>query len=270
MPNKSFREERLKQIFDIVRVNERVSVPELAEQFNMSESSIRLDLTELEKTNLITRTHGGAILRSDLSQDLIVNLDVVNKRIVRYQKEKEAIGKKTASLVEDGDTIMIDGGSTTKSVAKYLVNKKNLTIITNSLILIPEILVNPGINFYVLGGLTNRKHGITIGYLTDYCVEQFHPNKAILGIDGISLNEGLTAANPSNPGISSVKIKMIEVSEKIIIVSDSSKFNRVCLLPVAPIEAIDYLVTDSKAPKDLVKDIRDIGPQVLIANDIED
>ncbi len=262
---RTFREERLEQIYKVIQQKQKVFVPDLANQFNISESSVRLDLAELESHNLITRTHGGAILKTDFSNDLVVNLDAINDRITHFEKEKDAIARKTASIIEDGDTIMMDGGSTTKIVAKYLADKKNLTIITNSLILIPEFIANPNINFYVLGGLAFKEHGVVVGYMTNECIAQFHPNKAILGIDGISLDKGLTAANPSNPAVSSVKIKMIEVSDQLIIVSDHSKFNRICLMPVAPIEAMDVLVTDAGAPADVLEEIRKRGTKVLVA-----
>ncbi len=260
-----FREERLELIYKAIQEKQKAFVPELAKQFSISESSVRLDLAELESHNLITRTHGGAILKSGLSNDIVTNLDTINDRITHFEKEKDAIARKTASIIEDGDTIIMDGGSTTKIVAKYLADKKNLTVITNSLILIPEFISNPNINFYVLGGLAYKEHGVVVGYMTDECIAQFHPNKAILGIDGIDLDKGLTAANPSNPAVSSVKIKMIKVSDQLIIVSDHSKFNRVCLMPVAPIDAMDVLVTDAGAPVDVLEEIRNRGVKVLVA-----
>ncbi len=267
MSNKkrTFRQERLKNIYEYIQENNKAFVPELAEHFGISESSIRLDLTELESHNLITRTHGGALRKTENKSNLIFDLDEIQDRLKHLEEEKHAIARKTASIIEDGDTIMMDGGSTTKILAKYLENKKNLTIITNSLILIPDFISNPNINFYVLGGLAYKEHGVVVGYMTDDCIAQFHPNKAILGIDGISLEKGLTAANPSNPAVSSVKTKMIEVSDQIIIVGDHSKFNRICLMPVAPIEAVDIFVTDKGTPNELIEEIRRKGPRVLVA-----
>ena len=262
---KIFREERLTMIYHTIKENQKVFVSDLAKQFDISESSVRLDLAELETRNLIQRTHGGAILKDELSNNIVINLDTVNERVTHLQAEKDAIARKTASLIEDGDTIMIDGGSTTMLVAKYLADKKNLTVITNSIILIPEFLNNPNVNFYVLGGLAQNDHGVFVGYMTDEFVTQFHPQKTILGIDGISLEKGLTAANPSVPAVSTVKRKMIEVADQLIIVSDHSKFNRICLMPVAPIDAMDILVTDAGAPKEMIKQIEERGPKVIIA-----
>lgn len=260
-----FREERLTMIYNTIKENQKVFVSDLAEKYNISESSVRLDLAELESRNLIQRTHGGAILKNELSKNVIIDLDTINERTTHLQEEKEAIGKKTASLVEDGDTIMIDGGSTTKLVAKYLTDRKNLTVITNSIILIPDFLYNPNINLYLLGGLAQQDHAVCVGYMTDEFVTRFHPQKTIMGIDGISLEKGLTAANPSVPAVLTVKRKMIENADQLIIVSDHSKFDRICLMPVAPIDAMDILVTDAGAPKDVIAKIEEKGPRVIIA-----
>jgi DeoR/GlpR family transcriptional regulator of sugar metabolism len=263
---KIFREERLAMMYRIIQEKHKVFVVDLAEQFNISESSVRLDLAELETRNLILRTHGGAILKDEITDNkVVIDLDSINDRITHLQKEKDAIARKTASLINDGDTIMIDGGSTTKMVAKYLADKKNLTVITNSIILIPDFLYNPNINLYSLGGLAQKDHGVCVGYMTDEFVAQFHPQKTILGIDGISLDKGLTAANPSVPAVSTVKRKMIEVSDQLIIVADHSKLNRICLMPVAPIDAMDILVTDSGAPRDFIAQIEQKGPRVIVA-----
>jgi DeoR/GlpR family transcriptional regulator of sugar metabolism len=131
--------------------------------------------------------------------------------------------------------------------------------------LIPDFLYNPNVNLYALGGLAQKDHGVCVGYMTDEFVTQFHPQKTILGIDGISLDKGLTAANPSVPAVSTVKRKMIEVSDQLIIVADHSKLNRICLMPVAPIDAMDILVTDSGASRDFIEQVELKGPHVIVA-----
>ncbi|HAF62521.1 MAG TPA: hypothetical protein DCK95_09365, partial [Anaerolineaceae bacterium] len=119
--------------------------------------------------------------------------------------------------------------------------------------------------FCFLGGWPFKNQGVVLGYRPNEFIPHFPPKKAIWGIDAIPLEKGLTPANPSNPAVSSVKIKMIEVSDQLIIVSDHSKFNRICLMPVAPIEAMDVLVTDAGAPADVLEEIRKRGTKVLVA-----
>src|SRR5690554_5092803 len=124
MRKKMFPEERLKVIFNLLKERKKIYVNELAKELAMSKSTIRMDLAELESRGLINRTHGGAVLKEELLFDTLnqtdkINLEI-NLRIHKNQAEKDAIGKLAASLVNDGDTIMIDGGSTTQYVAKYL------------------------------------------------------------------------------------------------------------------------------------------------------
>ena len=261
----SFKEERLKLILQEIQENANVLVPDLAKKFHVSESTIRLDLTELESDNKIVRTHGGAIVKEEIFNNNLLNSESIRNRMTYLQKEKDAIGKKAASLIQDGDTLLIDGGSTTAYVIKYLGNKRNLTIITNSLIFIQEVIVNPNINLFVLGGLAFSKHGVTVGSLTNEALSNFYPNKTILGIDGLSVDRGLMAADASVPAIAAVKSAMIEISDQLIIVCDHTKLNNVCPMPVAPIDAVDILVTDSGAPDEVVKAISQKGPKVLIA-----
>ena len=127
-----FREERLGLIMEMIYEKKKVIVKELADRFGKSTSSIRLDLTELESRGLIHRTHGGAILVENISNDYIVNKNWVRLRDKMNKPEKDRIGKAVLDLINDGDSIMIDGGSTTYSVGKYLKAKRGLTIITTS------------------------------------------------------------------------------------------------------------------------------------------
>ncbi len=262
----SFKEERLEQILQVIQTNASIMVSDLAKQFHISESTVRLDLAKLEEDNLITRTHGGAIIKKDINGNNLLNPDSIMERKTVFQKEKDAIGRMAASLIDDGDTLLIDGGSTTANVIKYLVNKHNLTIITNSLIMIQELLANPNINLFVLGGLAFSKHGVTVGSLTNVSLSYFYPNKTIIGIDGLSVDRGLMAADPSVPAVAAVKSEMVKISDQLIVICDHTKINKVCPLSVAPIDVVDILVTDSGASDEDVKAISQKGPKVLIAD----
>lgn len=265
MSKKIFREERLQLIYKRIKETKKVFTKELAEDFNVSRSSIRLDLAELEARGLITRTYGGAILPNGLKGNVVENLSDLEIRLRRNKKEKEAIGKLAATLVEDGDTIMIDGGSTTHQVVMNLQEKRDLTIITNAVSFLAELMAMNASVVYFVGGMLQRDNAVLVGDISNEVVEYFHPMKAILGIDGISIESGLTAANPSTPAVSSIKRKMIAASDKIIIVTDHTKLGRVCLMPVAPINKMDYLITDNQADTDMIERIRAEGPKVLIA-----
>ncbi|MCL4487742.1 MAG: DeoR/GlpR family DNA-binding transcription regulator [Chloroflexi bacterium] len=260
-----FREERLQSIFGRIEKDKRVYVKRLAKEFDVSDSSIRLDLAELESRGLLRRTHGGAILQAASNGNSVKSISSLHVRAQENQAEKDAIGGIAASLIDDGDTIMIDGGSTTQSVAKHLVGKHNLTIITNSISLLPDLFAIPDAVIYVVGGMVYRENEVLVGDISNENTGYFHPSKAVLGIDGVSPEFGLTAANTSVPAVAAIKKKMIASSHRLIIVADHTKLGRVCLMPVAPIDKMDFLVTDSGAPPEIVEAIHARGPVVKIA-----
>lgn len=271
MRKKMFPEERLKVIFNLLKERKKIYVNELAKELAMSKSTIRMDLAELESRGLINRTHGGAVLKEELLFDTLnqtdkINLEI-NLRIHKNQAEKDAIGKLAASLVNDGDTIMIDGGSTTQYVAKYLAAKKGLTIITNSFYMMPELMNIDDVAVYLAGGLAYKQNGILMGDLTNEFVSHFKPQKLILGIDGISLNQGLTVADSLYPSVASIKRKMIEACSQIIVVADHTKLGKVCVMPIAPLKQVNYLVTDAhEKSQEIVEKIKMLGPEVLLAS----
>lgn len=262
---RSFREERLEEIQRIIREKASVMVSDLAKQFHISESTVRLDLAKLEAENLITRTHGGAVINKRLSHLDAPEYETIRERSKILTKEKDAIGKLTASLIQDGDTILIDGGSTTPFVIKYIKEKNNLTIITNSMLIAQETMYNPKINLFLLGGLMFSKHGVTVGSITCEEIKSFYPNKTIINIDGVSAEKKLMSADPSVPAVVTVKIEMIKISDQLIVVCDHTKFNKICPMSVSPISRVDIIVTDKDAPQSAIKSITQKGTKVLVA-----
>lgn len=270
MGKKLFPEERLELIYNKIKEKKKVHVNELSNEFSISKSTIRTDLAELESRGLIKRTHGGAILQNELifcdNEDITKNNMEINIRIEKNQAEKKAIGQLAASMVNDNDTIMIDGGSTTQFVAKYLSDKRGLTIITNSFYMLQELLGIKDSAVYLAGGLVYKRNSVLVGDLTNEFISHFTPQKLILGIDGVSLEHGLTVADSMVPAVASIKRKMIDACSKLIIVCDHTKLGRACLMPIAPLSRVDYLVTDDGAPPEMVEDIRSAGVEVLIAH----
>ncbi len=271
MTKKIFRKERLQKIFEIIKSERKAYVEELAANFKVSASSIRLDLAELDKMGLITRIYGGAVLpeyslenimNSTMDLDYRPNLEM---RSQKYFKEKEAIGKLAASFVEDGDTILIDGGSTTQFLVKNIINKKGLTVVTNSIPHIPDLIKIQDIEIYLVGGLIFPENLVLAGNLAIDSLRQIHVKKGFLGIDGISLEGGLTASNPHASEFVSIKKKMIETSDVHYFLSDYTKMGLICLMPIAPLEEMDYLITDSKVPKEFAEQLRSLGVNVKIA-----
>jgi len=259
---KIFREERLQIILEKLVQEKKVIVSDLVNFFNVSASLIRMDLAELESRGLIFRTHGGAILPENPQEDLVVEKKFLQLRDETNADAKAKIGKATMELIHDGDSIIIDGGSTAFAVAKNFKYRRGLTIITNSIHLLPTIMEIPDVNIYLTGGLIHREMEDTIGEISLDSIGRFTPDIAIMGIDGISLSKGLTSTEPT---IAQIKRKMISVSNKKIIVCDSTKLGKVCLLHVASLEDIDAVVTDENADPETVEKIEKQGPSVIIA-----
>lgn len=270
MNKKLFPEERLELIYNSIKEKEKVHVNELASELSISKSTVRTDLAELESRGLITRTHGGAILQGALLVDddveMVKNTMEIDLRMQKNQAEKEAIGQLAASMINDGDTIMIDGGSTTQFVAKNLCDKNELTIITNSFYMLPELLKAKDSAIYLAGGLVYKKNSVLVGDTTNEFINHFNPQKLILGIDGVSIEQGLTVADSMVPAVASIKRKMIDSCSQLIIVCDHTKLGRVCLMPIASLKKVNYLITDDNASPEIIEAIRAVGPTVMLAH----
>jgi DeoR/GlpR family transcriptional regulator of sugar metabolism len=258
-----FREERLQMIMNLLVEQKKVFVKNLAERFDLSETTIRTDMMELEERGLIIRTHGGAILpeRSE-DRQLIFNKNILKFREELFAEEKKRISKATMELIHDGDSVMIDGGSTTHYVAEALKEKRGLTLITTSYYIVTTLIQIPDARIYLIGGLLHREFEDMIGEITTDGLGRFSPDHTIMGTDGISLTQGLTTTEPS---IARNKRKMISVSKDLIIVADSSKFGKVAVTKVADLDQVDTLVTDDSATQDCVDAFADIKTRLIVA-----
>jgi|LDZU01.1.fsa_nt_gi DeoR/GlpR family transcriptional regulator of sugar metabolism len=262
MAAKLFREERLQLIMEKIYKEKKIVVKDLADEFNRSLPSIRLDLAELGSRGLINRTHGGAILADTINNNYIASKSFLQLREETKKIEKQRIAKAVMDLINDGDSIMIDGGSSTYYVAKCLSEKRGLTIITTSYHMLPILLEIPDAKIYLTGGLIHRDYEDLIGDITVDAIQRFKPSYCILGIDGISIKHGLTTTDPL---MANIKKRMISVSEKVIIVSDSTKFGKVCLMHVANVDEMYAIVTDTDIPGDMVEPLRALNTKLIQA-----
>ncbi|MFZ6026108.1 MAG: DeoR/GlpR family DNA-binding transcription regulator [Chloroflexota bacterium] len=263
MTSTIFREERLKWIIEQLKISRSVQVNELAIEFGISPSMIRLDLKELEDRGLLQRTHGGAILMDGPSARMLRYRLPVDLHGAVLRSEKEAIGRATAALIHPGDTLMIDSGSTTVHVVRALQDKRGLTVITNGVGLLPELLILPEAQVYLCGGLVNRDDVTLQGEIAGEVIGLFRPAKTIMGIDGISLESGLSADDPI---VAATKRKMVAASKQLIVVADHTKLNQTSLYTLGPLEAMHTLVTDATAPMATIETIRERGVNVIHAS----
>lgn len=256
-----FREERMKEILRRVHAEESVHVNGLAEEFGVSRSSIRLDLAELEQRGLLKRTHGGAVAGSLPQARLLLSKSPFEMRNRLLQDEKDAIGRAAAALIEDNDTLLIDGGTTTNHVARFLGTRRGLTIITNAVSFLAELEAIPDAQVYLSGGLLHRGFSTLLGGIAADIIGRFRAAKAILGMDGISLEHGLSVTDPL---IADSKRQMMAACAQRIVVCDHTKLNQMTLYRVAPIEAMQVLVTDSGAPAEFIEAVQSRGPRVVV------
>lgn len=228
--------EREQNIVDYLRQNKTATVHELSTTFDVHDATIRRDLKNLEKYNQIKRTHGGVVLQHDEVTDELN----FHERASTHFTEKKSIGKKAATFVKEGDTIIIDSGSTTLQFAKHLINKKNLTIITND-IHIASILNSSLNKIIVTGGILYKDNYILNGQITDRTLADLNPTKLFLGTPALHFEKGITHYSEE---LSPAKRIMVKQSKEIFLLADSSKFDKVSLHSICPISSIDILITN--------------------------
>jgi len=230
-----FAEERKGKITEMIKNGKSVRVSELAKQFGVSESTIRRDLADLETIGMIKRTHGGAV------DNFVTSFEPsFAEKEDKYAKEKEYIGKLAASFIKDGDTIILDSGTTTKYIVPN-ITAKNVTIITNSLNIAYELSNNSNFEVIVTGGLLRTRTQALVGDIAQGTLRQFRVDKAFIGANGVSLRFGVTTPNVVE---AATKRAMMENAKEIFLVIDSSKFDQVSFALICPVNTIDYIVTD--------------------------
>lgn len=249
--------ERRKQILEIVEAQSSVSVTALCERLDVSEMTIRRDLRLLSDEGLLKRVHGGAVSRRARSYEppyLIrasANID-----------QKRAIACEVARLIEEGDSIAIDVGTTTQELASVLAGKSNITAVTSSLPIANLLSDSTDLRLILTGGVVRKQELSMTGHLARRAFEDFWVDKALVGIGGVDIDAGLTEYNLED---ALVKQAMIEHAGQIIVLADSSKIYRTCFAWVAALSAMHTFVTDWQAPPEFVDELRQRGIEVIVA-----
>ncbi|MEK6646341.1 MAG: DeoR/GlpR family DNA-binding transcription regulator [Candidatus Firestonebacteria bacterium] len=257
--NKMFPEERRQKILTIVNNNGRVDVLELANEFKASVATIRTDLNYLAVNGDIKRTHGGAIL--------LKRSNIVEKEIPVIEKENIAIegkikmAKAALEFIENKQSIFLDIGSTVYQFAKLLSNKHGLSIITNSFRIANEVSRYSDKELIFIGGVFREKTQATSGPLAMKVLEEIYVHTFFMSVSGIDFKNGLTTSHISE---AEIKKKMIEKAQKVIVLADSSKFNKVDFARVCAITDVDIIITDNIS-KENEASIKDLGVKLIIA-----
>ena len=230
--------ERRQSLLDILRDQPGLRVPELAKALDVSEGTVRNDLNALEEEGRLKRVHGGAVLND---QDEFQN----NSFVRRYKQNiaaKTAIAREAAILVKDGDSILLDASSTVYYLARALSDRQDLRVVTNGFEVARELAENASNNVILIGGVVNNNSSSVTGLLSERIIEELHIEKAFLSCSGFSLERGMTEVLLAE---AQIKRKVIESSQQLYALIDSSKFGKEDLTPFARYERITRLFTDS-------------------------
>ena len=248
---------RRSAILQILKHNSNVSVTDLSRQFGVSEVTIRKDLNILKERNLLVRTRGGAITHKAGGHDDDTNIRM--KRLAHY-REKKAIGRAAAEMIKDGDTIIIDSGTTAFQVACNLHKFQNLTILTNALNVAQEVLSYKRFNLILLGGNIRSSSESMVGALAESNLKMFYCDKLFLGVDSFSVENGLSTPNMEEAHINQI---MISRSHKVIAVFDSSKVNKRALAFITKLDNINTVVTDVGMDKTTMSQLKSMNIDVV-------
>jgi DeoR family fructose operon transcriptional repressor len=232
-----FAEERRKKIIKLLENKKRASVNELSKNFDVSRATIRRDLSELEKSGFLRRTHGGAILSGSSKLE-----PSFKEKEDKLAEEKKAIGKKAAGIIKDGDTIFIDAGTTTRQIIDFLDEKNDLTIVTHALHIINKINEDKiDCELIVIGGNFKRSTEAMIGPLAEDYLKKLRVDKSFIGSNGFNLESAATT-----PDLSEAKIKEIglEIAGENFLLFDQSKWEEVYFYRFAELKQIDFIITD--------------------------
>lgn len=238
-----FEEERKIQILNILDREKSQTIAYLSDYFRVSPSTIRRDLTSMEAAGLIKRTHGGAILVDRLKEDL----NFAKKKTKDFDL-KNAIGKKAAQLVRDGEVIAINSSTITTLMAEHLT-AKNLTVVTNSLNILNIIREHSDYQIIVLGGIYMANAQTIEGPTTTDQIKQLNFNKAFLGANGVDIDFGLSSASELE---AKSKIAMIHQSKETFFLCEHKKFDRSSLFKVADLKDVAGVITDWQVDGEVV------------------
>ena len=249
--------QRRDKILELITEDGHAKVNDLSRIFKVTEVTIRQDLETLEKEGFIVREHGGAYLKN-------VDLNVRNFSLQNQEhlSEKMMIARKAVEFIHDGDTIILDSGSTTSEIAKLITGYNNLTIITNALNIALILGAQAGITVIVTGGEFKAPTLSLTGQKAADFFQNLHVDKLFLATAGIALKSGLTY-----PGISDICVKraMIESANEIYLVADSSKIGKNAFASLGALSLIDYLITDAKIKPEDITWLKTYDVQFLIA-----
>jgi DeoR family transcriptional regulator, aga operon transcriptional repressor len=251
-------EERRRLIVDLVEQQGRATVEELATRFGTSTVTIRADLDALARSSAIARSHGGALPVAPATNDTPLNI-----KETRWHAQKLRIGHAAAKMIQDGETIILDSGSTTVEIARQIRQMKfeSLTVITNALNIALELSGLPHIRVMMLGGLLRDTSYSLVGPDAEQALSKLSADKLFLGVDGLDPVVGVTTPDPLEASLNAL---MIRVSRETIGVFDASKLGQRSLSVITTVQHLHRVITDTSAETKAVESLRAAGVEVTL------
>jgi DeoR family transcriptional regulator of aga operon len=246
--------ERLATILEQLSTDRSVAVSELSSSMKVSTATIRRDLLLLQDQRLLSRTHGGAV-----AQGLIYELPLRYKS-ARHQAEKRRIAVAAASRVADGMAVGLTGGTTCTEVARELVERQRLTVVTNALNIASEMAVRPNLKLVVTGGTARPESYELVGPLAEQALSRLRLDIVFIGVDGIDGEAGCTTHHEVE---AHTDLALIERARHVVVVADSSKIGRAAFAQICPIDRVGELITDRGAGVRSLHALRQAGISVL-------
>ena len=245
--------ERVGAIVERLSASGSVSVAALASDLGASAATIRRDLEMLEDQRLLTRTHGGAV-----AQGVLYELPLRYKT-ARHQQEKRRIALAAAARVTDGMAIGLTGGTTTTEVARSLVDRQRLTVVTNALNIASELAIRPNLKLVLTGGYARPESYELVGPMAEQSLAGLNLDVAFVGADGVSVEAGLTTHHEVE---AHTNLALIERAARVVVVADSSKIGKIAFAKICGLERVHELITDEGDARAL-RAIADAGIDVV-------
>ncbi|WAH36166.1 DeoR/GlpR family DNA-binding transcription regulator [Alicyclobacillus dauci] len=249
--------ERRKKIVGYIQERGEVRIDELKSRFGVSEVTLRRDLDILESEYVIRRVRGGAVYNQDPPLEMLFQ-----EKMELYINEKKQIARAAADLVGDGQVVMLSPGTTTTLVARELVDKQSLTVVTSAINIAAELAGRENITLVTIGGIVRSGSYAAVGHMADEAIAQINADYAFVSVDGVDVSSGFTTPNLLE---SRTNIMMLKSATKTVIVTDHSKLGRVAMSSVARLDEVSLFITDDHASPDYVASLRAHGCNVMVA-----
>lgn len=245
--------ERFSAILEQLTSNGSTSVDDLAGRLGVSGATIRRDLAQLADQQLLTRTHGGAVVQT-VSYELPVRY-----RTERRSEQKRRIAEAAAGLVPEGGVVGITGGTTTTEAARMLAGRQDLTVVTNALNIAAELAVRPNLSLIVTGGMARSASFELVGPVAEQTLAGYHLDVALLGVDGIEASAGCTTHDDTEARTNGALTRR---ARRTVVLADGTKLGRVAFATICELASVDVLITDDSADESELARLRATGLDV--------